>query len=436
VKRSARDHCIGSGQDRLGRAVIARERHHRGRLRELAGEFENVAHRGGAERVDRLRIVADHGQPAPVGLELEQDRGLETVGVLVLVDQHMVEPAGDVFCDRRLAHHLRPVEQQIVVVELVLVLLDVEIGGKQRAQLVLPRAAPRVGSRQHRREFLLRIDGTGVDGEAGRLGGKPAFLGRETEIVADQVHQVGGILPVMDSESRVQSDLRGVFPQQPRADGMEGAGPAQRAGQRSPLDRSVRPERLIVDALDPPRHLDGGAARERHQQDAAGIDAVRSEMHHAMGKRAGLARSGARDHQERSVGRGIADPALANTVLDSAALVGVELVEIGRRHRRIALLEAKQDESCPIFVRNSGGRGIRRMGRAQRNPSRTFRQATPMMGFAIVRRLSDIKDLIVQTVRGAKLVAISHWRSGVGWAGMGYRGGRALGAVIRGSPSM
>jgi hypothetical protein len=80
-------------------------------------------------------------------------------------------------------------------------------------------------------------------------------------------------------------------------------------------------------------------------------------MHHAMGERAGLARSGTGDDQERGVGRGIAGPALANTVLDSAALVGVELVEIGRGHRRIALLEAKQEEPCPILVRNRGSRG-------------------------------------------------------------------------------
>ena len=293
-----------------------------------------------------MRVVADDGQSAPVRLELEQDRGLEPVGVLVLVDQHVIEPAGDVFRDRRLAHHLRPVEQEIVVVEHVLALLGVEIGGKQRPQLVLPRAAPRVGFCQHRRELLLGIDGAGVDGEAGRLGGKAAFLGRETEIVADQIHQVGGILAVMDGESRVQSDLGGVFPQQPRADGVEGAGPAQRAGQRSPCDCAVRPECLIADPLDPPRHLDGGAARERHQQDAAGIDAVGGEMHHAMGERAGLARSGTRDHQERGAAS-VADAVLAHAMLDSAALVGVELVEIGRGHRRIALLEAKQDEPCP-----------------------------------------------------------------------------------------
>jgi hypothetical protein len=45
-------------------------------------------------------------------------------------------------------------------------------------------------------------------------------------------------------------------------------------------------------------------------------------------------------------------PVLTDAVLDGAPLVRIELVEIGRCHRRIALLEAKQDEPCPLFVRN------------------------------------------------------------------------------------
>jgi hypothetical protein len=169
----------------------------------------------------------------PVRLELEQDRGLEPVGVLILVDQHMIEPAGDIGGDRRLAHHLGPVEQQIVVVEHVLALLGIEIGRKQRPQLVFPGAAPRERSSQHRLQLLLGIDRAGVDGEAGRLGRKPALLGRETEIVAHEVHQVGGILAVMDGEGRLQSDLGRVFAQQPRADGVEGAGPGQHTGKRA-----------------------------------------------------------------------------------------------------------------------------------------------------------------------------------------------------------
>ena len=64
--------------------------------RELVGKVEDVAHGGGAERVDRLGIVADDRQAPASGLERQQDRGLEGVGVLILVDQDVVEAAADV----------------------------------------------------------------------------------------------------------------------------------------------------------------------------------------------------------------------------------------------------------------------------------------------------------------------------------------------------
>ena len=63
--------------------------------REVAGEVEDVAHGRGAERIDRLRVVADHGEAAPVGLERQQDRRLQPVGVLIFVDQDVVEARAD-----------------------------------------------------------------------------------------------------------------------------------------------------------------------------------------------------------------------------------------------------------------------------------------------------------------------------------------------------
>ena len=91
-----RDHRVGGVQDRLRRAVVALQREHPRRRREARRKVEDVAHFGGAERVDRLRVVAHHREAAPVGLEREQDLGLQAVGVLVFVDQHMVEARADV----------------------------------------------------------------------------------------------------------------------------------------------------------------------------------------------------------------------------------------------------------------------------------------------------------------------------------------------------
>ena len=85
-----------------------------------------------------------------------------------------------------------------------------------------------------------------------------------------------------------------VFAQQPRADAVEGAGPGQRVGH----DAGVVAQHLARDALDPPRHLGGGAAREGHQQDAARIGAVDDQMRDAVRQRVGLAGAGAGDHQQ------------------------------------------------------------------------------------------------------------------------------------------
>ena len=211
------------------------------------------------------------------------------------------------------------------------------------------------------------------------------FLCGETEIVPDQVHQVGGILAVMDGEGRLEADLAGVFPQQPRADGVEGAGPGQRSRQRSavlPLDRRFAPKASL--AMRWTRRVISTAARRenvmsRIRRGSVPLAArcttrwasvlVLPDPAPAITRSAASSRD--RGHRAR------------NAVLDSAALVGIELVEIGRGHRRIALLEAKQDEPCPMFVRNCAAvsAGFRRMGGAKRYPSWAVRCGGALDGF-------------------------------------------------------
>ena len=96
-----------------------------------------------AERVDRLRVVADHGQAVAAGLQRQQDRRLQPVGVLIFVDENVIEAAADIVGQRRIAHGLRPVEQQVVVIEHVLLLLGLDIGREQFLQLGRPARAPR-----------------------------------------------------------------------------------------------------------------------------------------------------------------------------------------------------------------------------------------------------------------------------------------------------
>ena len=153
------------------------------------------------------------------------------------------------------------------------------------------RAVPSTSLDRH-----LGIDAARVDGKAGALGRKAALRLREAELVPHQVHQVGGILAVMDREGGIEADLLGIFAQQPRADAVERARP--RSARRPSTARAVA-QHLARDALDAPRHFGRGAAREGHQQDAARIGAVDDQMRDAVRQRVGLARARAGDDQQR-----------------------------------------------------------------------------------------------------------------------------------------
>src|SRR5262249_46530333 len=157
---------------------------------EMARKIEDVAHSRGAKRIDRLGVVADDGEPLAVRTKRQQHRSLKLVGVLILVDQHMVEARGDIFGDSGLLHHMGPVEQKVVVIEYMLLLLELDITGEQRLQLRLPRFAPGKIKIQNLIERLLAIDGARIDRKAGALRRKTLVRFREAEIVPDEIHQV------------------------------------------------------------------------------------------------------------------------------------------------------------------------------------------------------------------------------------------------------
>ena len=111
--------------------------------------------------------------------------------------------------------------------------------------------------------------------------------------MADQVHQVGGILAIVDREGGLETDLVGIFAQQPRADAVEGAGPGQRVGHHA----GIVAEDLAGDPFDPFCHFGSGAPGKRHQQDTSRVGPVDDQMGHAMGQRVGLAGACAGNHQ-------------------------------------------------------------------------------------------------------------------------------------------
>ena len=156
---------------------------------------------GRAERIDRLGVVADDGDTGAIGLQTEQDRRLQGVGVLVLIDQDVVETGRDETCDLFGLHHLRPVEQEIVVIEHRLGLLRLDVGSKQALQRLLPFDAPGEGATERLAHGKSGIDSVGVDRKTRRLLRKPTARLAEAEIVANQVHEVGCIAAVENGEA-------------------------------------------------------------------------------------------------------------------------------------------------------------------------------------------------------------------------------------------
>ncbi len=237
----------------------------------------------------------------------------------------MVEAATDILGDEGLVHHVRPVEQQVVVIEDILHLLRLDIGGKQLAQLVLPGGAPGKDVAQNLLERRLGVDGARIDRKAGALGRKAVLGLGEAEVVPDEVHQVGTVLAVVDGEGRIEADLFGIVAQQPRADAVEGAAPGERVGH----DPGFGPEHLGADLFHAARHFRGSPARKGHEQDAARIGSANDQVGNAVGERVGLAGAGTGDDQQRAGDMAAVD---IGAVLDSQPLLGVQFFQIGGGH--------------------------------------------------------------------------------------------------------
>ena len=82
--------ALAAAQDVAGGAVVSLQLDH-ARARVVALEVEDVADVGAAPAVDRLVLVADDGDAAGAARQQAHQPVLDAVGVLELVDQHVIE---------------------------------------------------------------------------------------------------------------------------------------------------------------------------------------------------------------------------------------------------------------------------------------------------------------------------------------------------------
>ena len=279
------------------------------------GKIENVAHRCRAERIDRLRVVADDGEASALRPQRQHDFALQSVGVLVFVDEQVIEAGGDLGRDHGLRQHLREIEQEVVVIEHVLALLHLDVSCEQRAKSVLVRRDPGKPFAERGLELAAGVDDARIDRQARRLGREALLRFAEARFVPRPVHQVRRILAVVDGELRIEAEPRRVFAQELCADGVERPRVSRRRGGGR-LGRETAGEQ----ALDAPAKLGRRAAREGREHDALRIGAGEDERRDPMREHRRLARPRARDDEQGPGTARIADP-----VLDGDQLLRIEL---------------------------------------------------------------------------------------------------------------
>ena len=118
----------------------------------------------------------------------------------------MIETARDLRGDFRFGERFREIEQEIVVIEHGLTLLRLDITSEQAAQGFVVRGRPGKVFAERLRERRLRIDDARIDREARRLGREPVGPIREPRRVPRPVHQVAGILAIVDRELRIEPE--------------------------------------------------------------------------------------------------------------------------------------------------------------------------------------------------------------------------------------
>ena len=240
-----------------------------------------------------MGVVADHGETLAVGAEQLEDARLQRVGVLIFVDQDVIETPADDAADLVVPEQALPEEEQVVVVEHRLLGLAIDVALKEPLEVGGERAAPGECRCEHVLERAARREAAAVDLRAGRLAGKAALLGGEAQLAADEIDKILGIRAIVNGEAGRETDGIAVVAQQPHRDRMESAAPDMVAVDRQAL--------AAHDRLDAGEHAGGGAAGEGEQEDARGGSALRDQMAHAMGQGGGLAGAGARDYEERPV---------------------------------------------------------------------------------------------------------------------------------------
>ena len=298
------DQAGGGGQDMAGRTVVAFEADNF-RAGKVFFETQDVVDVGAAPAVDRLIVIADAADIVAALRDQAQPEVLDGVGVLVLVDENVLEPFLPVAEHIRIfAEQAQRLEQQVA-----------EIGRVQRLQPVLIE----------RVEFRALAVGEGLGFARRNLVGRqapvlpgvdlPGERARRPALVVDVLgldhllQEADLVVGVENREIGFQADEFGMATQDLGGNGVERAEPGHAFGHRARQRGHAFP------------HLARRLVGEGDSQDFRRARlAERQNVGDAGRQHAGLAGAGAGQHQNRAVDR-----------FHRRALLGIERRQPGRR---------------------------------------------------------------------------------------------------------
>ena len=344
------DDRVGGGQDGLGRAVVLLQEHGRG-VGVVDLEVEDVADVGAAEGVDRLvgvthdaqlrrcqptrrgglgvahqrSVVAARDRAGRAG-ELAHQDVLRVVGVLVLVDQDVPEPAPVVLGDlrERLEQRHRR-HDEVVEVEGVGLAEPFLVAGVGLGDLLVV-LGDRLGPGALPVDQLVLQIADLVGQRASR-----ELLAVEVEVAADEGHQALGVGRVVDRELAGEPELLGLGAQDAYA------GRVERQDPHDP--RATADER--GDAL---LHLTGSLVGEGDREDLTGLDPTRcQQVGDAGGQGLGLTGTRSGNDQQR--------PALVH---DGRPLLRVEALEQAFHRSPVGLRRGGQHRGGEVVGSEQG----------------------------------------------------------------------------------
>ena len=251
---------------------------------------------GRAKAVDRLGIIADDGDTFAVRLHAANDRGLQHIGILELVDKNVVELPADLASHLRILKQHIPIEQQIIVICDLVGLLQGHVGLEQPTEVLRLLPELRVMALDHDFYRQLRIDHLRIDFEAGRLRRKTQLRFSKPEVMPRDVHQIGRLIAVVNIQIGREPDPCAEAADQHESDRMKRAGPRD-----VDLGRAlVVLEGLVEQALDARLHFTGGLLGECQHHNPVRVGAIEHLAGHPVRQRIRLAGAGASDDEQRA----------------------------------------------------------------------------------------------------------------------------------------